>query len=280
MQLYANQIFKDNNKLPFNPKGLSRLDLQHEARRRKLRTHGKRSDLIKRINDHELKVGVQASTDARDEALNRLDAVSLPLFRVLETQYPIPYSPWHPLKQPPFETGEIVLVYGTLFEDENICLVRDYEGNRGRISRDYLEEIEIPFGLKLNRRQLVEVLERLGWPDEEDPDPEPEDDSPEALAAAKEREEAARAGGWTSAMEKIAIERAKWKKARKAKRKKRHGDDYVSSTDEEEEEAAADAAALKQEEAAKQKLKLAEEKRKRKAEEELRRKNEGKQPRL
>ncbi|KAF7872627.1 hypothetical protein EAF04_003545 [Stromatinia cepivora] len=187
VQIWANEVFRDNHCLPFNPKGMSRLDLQWECRRRLLPTGGKRSDLIKRINRLELPKGIQAPLGAQKAALQRLDAVTLPLHRVLEAQPPVPKTPQTPLKQPPFDVGEIVLVYGTLAADEKMCLVRDYEGNRGRISRDYLEEIEMAFGLKLNRRELVEVLERLGWPDEEDATPEPEPESAAAKEAARKR---------------------------------------------------------------------------------------------
>ncbi|CAD6454039.1 a1bac9db-dbab-47e7-b805-508ec2eae8a3 [Sclerotinia trifoliorum] len=159
VQVWANEVFRDNHCLPFNPKGMSRLDLQWECRRRLLPTHGKRSDLVKRINRLELPKGIQAPTGAQKAAIQRLDSVFLPLYRVLEAQPPVPKTPQSPLKQPPLDVGEIVLVYGTLATDENMCLVRDYEGNRGRISRDYLDEIQLPFGLKLNRRGLVELLE-------------------------------------------------------------------------------------------------------------------------
>lgn len=257
VQIFANQLFRDNNRLPFNPKGMSRQDLQWEARRRKLRTHGKRSDIIKRINDLELKMGAQTSTARQEEALQRLDAVTLPLHRVIEAQNPVPFTPQTPLKQPPFETGEIVLVYGTLFGDEHMCLVRDYEGNRGRISKDYLEEIEMAFGLKLNRRELSEILERLGWPDEEDPEPEPEPDSEAAKAAALAREEAARAVGFKSMLEREAEERI-----RKAAERAAIDDDSETGDDE------AQKREEKKEDGAKGKLRKAEE-RKRKAAGEL-----------
>ncbi|KAI9645469.1 hypothetical protein NHQ30_006208 [Ciborinia camelliae] len=174
VQIWANEVFRDNHRLPFDPKGMSRLDLQWECRRRKLSTKGKRSKLITRINKEERRKGVQALTPATQEALRRLDAVTLPLFRVLEFQPAVEKTPQTPLKQPAFYPGEIVLVYGTLADDENMCLVRDYEGNRGRIRMDYLDEIQMPFGLKLNRRALLEILERLRWPDEDDEEPVPD----------------------------------------------------------------------------------------------------------
>ncbi|ESZ94630.1 hypothetical protein SBOR_4977 [Sclerotinia borealis F-4128] len=165
VQIWANQVFRDDHRLPFDPKGMSRLDLQWECRRRKLSTKGRRSHLIIRINNAEKKRRVQALEPTAAEALRRLDAVTLPLYRVLEAQ---DANPGPPLKQPPFDVGEIVLVYGTLAGDDNTCLVRDYEGNRGRIGKAHLEEIQMAFGLKVNRRELLEILERLSWPDEED----------------------------------------------------------------------------------------------------------------
>ncbi|KAF7900371.1 uncharacterized protein EAF01_007673 [Botrytis porri] len=216
VQIWANEQFRDNHRLPFNPRGMSRLDLQWEARRRGLPTKGKRSEIIQRINRLELKKGAQAPDFYQREAQQRIDSVQLPLFRVLEPQEPVKYTPQTPLKQPPFDTGEIVLVYGHFKDDETMCLVRDYEGNRGRISTDFLEEIEAPFGLKLNRRELVELLERLGWADEVDKTPEPEEGTDEWKAiAAKRLAEAAKAG----ATEMWHIYDARWKEGQKRKKR-------------------------------------------------------------
>ncbi|KAA8574120.1 hypothetical protein EYC84_005642 [Monilinia fructicola] len=121
------------------------------------------------------------------EALARLDSVSLPLFRVLRFKAPEPRSEGVPFRQPGFDPGEIVLVYGTLESDADVCLVRDYEGNRGRIPADALQEIEMAFGLRLNRRGLLEILERLSWPDEEDADPKKEVDTADLDLAHRER---------------------------------------------------------------------------------------------
>ncbi|KAB8303259.1 hypothetical protein EYC80_004702 [Monilinia laxa] len=188
VQIYSNQVFRDDHRLPFDPKGMSRLDLQYECRRRHLSTKGKRSHLIQRINHMISGIKPSAAMSAlEDEALARLDSVSLPLHRVLRFKAPEPKSEEIPVKQPGFDVGEIVLVYGTLESDTNVCLVRDYEGNRGRINVKFLQEIEMPFGLKLNRRGLVEILERLGWPDEEDADPRKEVDTVELALGHRDR---------------------------------------------------------------------------------------------
>ncbi|KAF7956648.1 hypothetical protein EAE96_003982 [Botrytis aclada] len=219
VQIWANEQFRDNHRLPFNPRGMSRLDLQWEARRRGLPTKGKRSEIIQRINRLELKKGIQAPDFYQLEAQQRLDSVQLPLFRVLEPQQPVKYTPQTPLKQPPFDTGEIVLVYGHFAGDESVCLVRDYEGNRGRISIEFLEAIEMPFGLKLNRRELVELLERLGWADEVDKTPEPDEGSEEWKALQEKRRlEAAAAGKEATQYEY----NWRWREAKK--RKKREED--------------------------------------------------------
>ncbi|KAM0146081.1 hypothetical protein ACHAQE_010923 [Botrytis cinerea] len=216
VQIWANERFRDNHRLPFDPKGMSRLDLQWEARRRGLPTKGKRSEIIQRINRLELAKGIQAPDFYQREAQQRLDACQIPLFRVLEPQEPVKSTPQTPLKQPPFDTGEIVLVYGTLTGDDTTCLVRDYEGNRGHISLDYLEEIPLPFGLKLNRRELVEVLDRLGWADEVDKTPEPEEGSDEWKALVEQRRaEADKAG----AEEKWHDYDTRWKEGQKRKKR-------------------------------------------------------------
>lgn len=183
VQIWANELFRDDHRLPFDPTGMNRLDLQWECRRRELSTKGKRSVLIQRINNIELSRGrPEADKAATEEAVRRLDSVTLPLHRVLRNLPAVPKSRELPFKQPPFRAGEVVLVYGTLASDANICLVRDYEGNRGRLGREDLDEIELAFGLKLNRRALVEILDRLAWPDEEDAEPKPITNNPELQA--------------------------------------------------------------------------------------------------
>ena len=109
--------------------------------------------------------------------------VQLPICRVLKSQA-VGTDVINNVKRAPFFAGEYVLAFGRNAQDLNEVWVRDYEGNIGIFQKQDLQEVVNPFGLRLHKGELDQLLWELEGPDDED-DPDGHfdaDRSPEASA--------------------------------------------------------------------------------------------------